>query len=185
MQDTTIRLKVDGSPAINPLKQVTKETKKLENAVRNTNGQLKNAKGRFSGVGTGARKAAQGIKALGLAAKSFLGPIGLTLSAVTAVTAGFKGFVEADKARAAVKTLGVDAQRLEMQLTGVVARTKGAASSNQLLAASYDVASAGFNRAADISKILEASVRGASGGMTDIATVSDAARQFECLFQGT
>ena len=175
MQDTTIRLKVDGSPAINPLKQVTKETKKLENAVRNTNGQLKNAKGRFSGVGTGARKAAQGIKALGLAAKSFLGPIGLTLSAVTAVTAGFKGFVEADKARAAVKTLGVDAQRLEMQLTGVVARTKGAASSNQLLAASYDVASAGFNRAADISKILEASVRGASGGMTDIATVSDAA----------
>ena len=47
MQDTTIRLKVDGSPAINPLKQVTKETKKLENAVRNTNGQLKNAKGRF------------------------------------------------------------------------------------------------------------------------------------------
>ena len=49
------------------------------------------------------------------------------------------------------------------------------ASTNQLLAASYDVASAGFGKAADITKILEASLLGAVGGMTDIGTVSDAA----------
>tara|TARA_R100000030_G_scaffold98340_1_gene88168 strand:+ start:302 stop:2338 length:2037 start_codon:yes stop_codon:yes gene_type:complete len=123
----------------------------------------------------GAGAAGVSAKALGAAVKGILGPLSLVATAAGAVVGGFKGFVEADKARAAVKTLGVDVKTLEGQLVGVVARTGGLASTNQLLAASYDVASAGFGKAADITKILEASLLGAVGGMTDIGTVSDAA----------
>jgi len=123
----------------------------------------------------GAGAAGVSAKALGAAVKGILGPLSLVATAAGAVVTGFKGFVEADKSRAAVKTLGVDVQTLEGQLVGVVARTGGLASSNELLAASYDVASAGFSKAADITKILEASLLGAVGGMTDINTVSDAA----------
>jgi TP901 family phage tail tape measure protein len=123
----------------------------------------------------GAGAAGVSAKALGAAVKGILGPLSIVATAAGAVVSGFKGFVEADKARAAVQTLGVDVQTLEGQLVGVVARTGGLASSNELLAASYDVASAGFGKAADITKILEASLLGAVGGMTDIGTVSDAA----------
>lgn len=175
MAESTIKLLVDASGAVAPLKRVTKETEKLEGATRDANGRLRDSKGKFIGVGQGAKGAAAGVKGLGVAIKGALLPLGLLVSAGAAITSVFKGFVEADKARGAVKTLGVNVQTLEMQLTGVVAKTKGLASVNQLLAASYDVASAGFSKAADISKILEASVLGASGGMTDIATVSDAA----------
>ena len=170
MQDTTIRLKVDGSPAINPLKQVTKETKKLENAVRNTNGRLKDAKGRFIGVGTGARGAAKGVNALGVALKAAL----LPLAGFAVAGKFFQGFQEADRAAAAVKTLGVNAKELQKQLEGVARRSDGLASTTQLMAAAYDVASAGFSNASDNSKILEASLKGAIGGMSDVATVSDA-----------
>ena len=106
------------------------------------------------GAAKGMGAAAVSVKGLGAAFKAALGPLGLAITAIGAVTAGVRGFVEADKARAAVRTLGVDAEALEGQLVGVVANTKGLASSNELLAASYDVASAGFSKAADISKIL-------------------------------
>ncbi len=143
--------------------------------MKSTQGTLRGMASSGFGAAKGMGAAAVSVKGLGAAFKAALGPLGLAITAVGAVTAGLKGFVEADKARAAVQTLGVDAQALESQLVGVVARTNGLASSNQLLAASYDVASAGFGQAADIAKILEASVLGAVGGMTDIATVSDAA----------
>ena len=143
--------------------------------MKSTQGTLRGMASSGFGAAKGMGAAAVSVKGLGAAFKAALGPLGLAVTAIGAVTAGVKGLVEADKARAAVQTLGVDAQALESQLVGVVARTNGLASSNQLLAASYDVASAGFGQAADIAKILEASVLGAVGGMTDIATVSDAA----------
>jgi TP901 family phage tail tape measure protein len=179
---SNIQLRVNSTQAVKALNSANVAAKKLNATLQRSQGAMKSTQGTLRGMassGFGAAKgmgaAAVSVKGLGAAFKAVLGPLGLVLTGVGAVTAGLKGFVEADKARAAVRTLGVDAKALEDQLVGVVANTKGLASSNQLLAASYDVASAGFSKAADITKILEASVFGAVGGMTDIATVSDAA----------
>lgn len=179
---SNIQLRVNSTQAVKALNSANVAAKKLNATLQRSQGAMKSTQGTLRGMassGFGAAKgmgaAAVSVKGLGAAFKAALGPLGLAVTAIGAVTAGLKGFVEADKARAAVQTLGVDAQALESQLVGVVARTNGLASSNQLLAASYDVASAGFGQAADIAKILEASVLGAVGGMTDIATVSDAA----------
>ena len=179
---SNIQLRVNSTQAVKALNSANIAAKKLNATLERSKGAMKSTQGTMRGMasaGFGAAKgmgaAAVSVKGLGAAFKAALGPLGLAITAIGAVTAGVKGFVEADKARAAVRTLGVDAEALEGQLVGVVANTKGLASSNQLLAASYDVASAGFSKAADIAKILEASTFGAVGGMTDIATVSDAA----------
>jgi len=169
--ESTIKLLVDASGAVGPLKKVTKETEKLEGATRDTNGRLRDSKGKFIGVGVGARGAAKGVNALGVALKAAL----LPLAGFAVVSKIFQGFQEADRAAAAVKTLGVNAKELQKQLEGVAKRSDGLASTTQLMAAAYDVASAGFSDASDNAKILEASLKGAIGGMSDVATVSDAA----------
>ena len=171
MAESTIKLLVDASGAVGPLKKVTKETEKLEGATRDTNGRLRDSKGKFIGVGVGARGAAKGVNALGVALKAAL----LPLAGFAVVSKIFQGFQEADRAAAAVKTLGVNAKELQKQLEGVAKRSDGLASTTQLMAAAYDVASAGFSDASDNAKILEASLKGAIGGMSDVATVSDAA----------
>ena len=179
---SNIQLRVNSTQAVKALNSANVAAKKLNATLERSKGAMKSTQRTMRGMasaGFGAAKgmgaAAVSVKGLGAAFKAVLGPLGLAVTAVGALTAGVQGFVEADKARAAVRTLGVDAEALEGQLVGVVANTKGLVSSNELLAASYDVASAGFSKAADISKILEASTFGAVGGMTDIATVSDAA----------
>lgn len=179
---SNIQLRVNSTQAVKALNSANVAAKKLNATLERSKGAMKSTQRTMRGMasaGFGAAKgmgaAAVSVKGLGAAFKAVLGPLGLAVTAVGALTAGVQGFVEADKARAAVRTLGVDAEALEGQLVGVVANTKGLVSSNKLLAASYDVASAGFSKAADISKILEASTFGAVGGMTDIATVSDAA----------
>ena len=86
----------------------------------------------------------------------------------------FKGFNEAEQARTAVKTLGVDVDVLSNNLLHLSNSLEGAYSQTELLAASYDVASAGFTDAAEASQVLEASALGAVGGMSDLGTVSDA-----------
>ena len=50
----------------------------------------------------------------------------------------------------------------------------GQASQLDLLAASYDVASAGFGKTAELTDVLKASQLGATGGFSDLATVADA-----------
>jgi len=86
----------------------------------------------------------------------------------------FKGFNEAEQARTAVKTLGVDVDVLSNNLLHLSNSLEGAYSQTELLAASYDVASAGFTDAAEASQVLEASALGAVGGMSELGTVSDA-----------
>ena len=86
----------------------------------------------------------------------------------------FKGFNEAEQARTAVRTLGVDVDVLSNNLLHLSNSLEGAYSQTELLAASYDVASAGFTDAAEASQVLEASALGAVGGMSDLGTVSDA-----------
>lgn len=174
-QETVLRFRVETADANRKVAKLEEQVRKLEVALKKSGGTSRSAATGMKAFASGAGAAGVSAKALGAAVKGILGPLSLVATAAGAVVGGFKGFVEADKARAAVRTLGVDVNTLEGQLVGVVARTGGLASTNQLLAASYDVASAGFGKAADITKILEASLLGAVGGMTDIGTVSDAA----------
>jgi len=173
--ESVLRFRVETADANRKVAKLEDQVRKLEIALKATGGTSRNAATGMKAFSQGAGAAGVSAKALGAAVKGILGPLSLVAAAAGAVVGGLKGFVEADKSRAAVKTLGVNVETLEGQLVGVVARTGGLASTNELLAASYDVASAGFGRAADITKILEASLKGAVGGMTDIATVSDAA----------
>ena len=103
-----------------------------------------------------------------------LGKLAGAFAGLTVADKFFKGFAEADKARAAVRSLGVNVTELEANLKRVSVESGNLASTTELLAASYDVASAGFGNAADNAAVLEASLKGAVGGMSDIATVSDA-----------
>ena len=103
-----------------------------------------------------------------------LGMVGSGLLVAGAIRNYFKGFNEAERARTAVKSLGVDVDILSSNLLHLSNSLEGAYSQTELLAASYDVASAGFTDAAEAAQVLEASALGAVGGMSDLGTVSDA-----------
>ncbi len=105
---------------------------------------------------------------------SLVGQLGLALGAVGVARNFFKGFQEADKAAAAVSTLGVNAEKLKKELLTLSAEQGGLTSQTELLAASYDVASAGFNSAAQATDVLRASSLGAVGGLSDLNTVANA-----------
>ena len=100
--------------------------------------------------------------------------VGSGLLVAGAIRNYFKGFNEAERARTAVKSLGVDVDILSSNLLHLSNSLEGAYSQTELLAASYDVASAGFTDAAEAAQVLEASALGAVGGMSDLGTVSDA-----------
>ena len=100
--------------------------------------------------------------------------VSAALAGVGAVGGILRGFQEAEDAAAAVRTLGVNSQRLKKELAGVSQELKGTVSETKLLAASYDVASAGFNNAASAAQILKASALGAKGGLSDLNTVANA-----------
>ena len=106
--------------------------------------------------------------------RSSVAKLGVRLAQVEIARRYFKGFAEADKAAAAVRTLGVNSEKLQRQLLAVSNETKGLVSQTQLLEASYDVASAGFNDAASAANILKAATLGAVGGLSDLNTVADA-----------
>ena len=105
------------------------------------------------------------------------GAVGKLLGGFAAVDRArrfFKGFAEADKAAAAVQTLGVNADKLKRELLGVSNELEGLVSQTQLTTAAYDVASAGFTDAAGAANILKAASLGAVGGLSDLGTVADA-----------
>jgi len=130
------------------------------------------------------RQAVSGLKAaqrhVGLlngATKGLLrtmGPLTVAFTGVALVRNYFKGFNEAEKATQALKTLGVEADRLNEKLLGVSNSLGGLYSQTQLTTAAYDVASAGFVKAADAAAVLEAAALGAKGGLSDLNTVGNA-----------
>jgi TP901 family phage tail tape measure protein len=147
--DALLRIKADV--------QGENNIRKLGNSMQGVTGQVKNLQNAVSGLSAS-------FQALGTA-----------FVVGDAARRYFKGFDEAQKASAAVRTLGVDSKDLEGQLLGVSNRLGGLYSQTQLLTAAYDVASAGFSNAADNAKILEAAAKGATGGLSDINTVGNAA----------
>jgi len=115
------------------------------------------------------RRVSKSVNVLGTALKA-LPFIGIA----EAARRFFGGFAEADKATAAIRTLGVDADKLKPKLLGVSNELKGLVSQTELTAAAYDVASAGFTNATDAAQILKAASLGAVGGLSDLNTVADA-----------
>jgi TP901 family phage tail tape measure protein len=165
-----VAINVDSRNAVSKLRQVEQASSKLDQTYQDLNGRLRDANGRFIKAGEAAQAASGKVNILGNAVKN----LAAQLVVADLARRFFKGFDEAEKAAAAVRTLGVDSKALEAQLLGVSNRLGGLYSQTQLLAASYDVASAGFANAADNAKILEASAKGATGGLSDINTVADA-----------
>ena len=170
MAQSSVQLIVDASKALTPLKQTEQATRKLESAVNDANGRLRDSKGRFIGAGQEAERASKKVDLLTAGLKRLAAQLVLADLA----RRYFQGFNEAEKAAAAVRTLGVNSDVLEKKLLDVSNRLGGLYSQTQLLAASYDVASAGFANAADNAKVLEAAALGATGGLSDLNTVGNA-----------
>ncbi len=80
-----------------------------------------------------------------------------------------------DDAKAAVRTLGVNAEDLGDKLLELSRSTGSNTSAVDLLKASYDVASSGFSNTGDALSILAASQDLAVGGFTNLDTAADAA----------
>ena len=100
--------------------------------------------------------------------------LGLLTTAAVGLANAFNTLKTQDFAIAKVKTLGVNAEELTKNLREVSKELKGQASVAELTGAAYDVASAGFNNAADAAKVLKAASLGATGGFADINTVANA-----------
>jgi len=171
LAEQTLLLKILSSGAERKLKQLEDKMNAFEKAAKKAQGTLPKTNKQIKDTGKAANESAKGI---GNLQKKLLG-LGKTIAVGAGVMTWFRGFAEADRASGAVKTLGVNVEELKKQLFDVSVASGNLRSQTELLAASYDVASAGFTSAADISKILAASVDGAVGGMTTMAKVSDAA----------
>jgi len=176
-----VAIRFETSQAKRATKDLTSDTKKLQEAVRGSQSALEK-QGRAAGAaaagttkfGASAKLAAPGVRALGAAVKAALGPVGLLLSAAGAMTQAFQVLSQQDFAEAKVRSLGVNSKELVGRLKGVSNELQGQASVVDLTSAAYDVASAGFTKAADAAGILKAASQGATGGFSDINTVGDA-----------
>jgi len=178
---SNVELRVGATQAITALKNVNTQAQKFNQTVNGTNSKLKDAnkalpmlsKG-FFGAGAGAKGAALGFRTAGVALATALGPLTAGLTLVAALTKTFGNLAAQDFANAKVRALGVDAENLTPALASLSNELSGQVSKLDLLAASYDLASAGFGEVAELTDVLKASQLGASGGFSDLATVADA-----------
>ena len=181
MAVSNVELRVGATQAITALKNVNTQAQKFNNTVNGTNSKLKDAnralpiigKG-FFGAGAGAKRAALGFRTAGAALATALGPLTAGITLVAALTKTFGNLARADFASARVKTLGVDVEGLKPKLATLSNELSGQVSQLQLLESSYDLASAGFAETAEITEILKAAQLGATGGFSDLQTVTDA-----------
>ena len=181
MAVSNVELRVDAKQAITALRSVDVQANKFNNTVNGTQSKLRDPnkglsvlpKGFFA-TGNAAKGAAVGVGAFGAAMQSSLGFLFGITTAVAAFTKAFQVLQAQDFASAKVKTLGVDVDTLQPKLKSLSNELSGQASSLQLLEASYDVASAGFSKTAELTDVLTASQLGATGGFSDLGTVADA-----------
>lgn len=170
MAVAVVDVQVRSSDAVRELQRVNNTSKQLNQTITDTNGRLRDANGRFIKFGEAAQQSSAKVGLLTNAVKN----LASQLVVADIARRFFKGFDEADRAAAAVRTLGVDSKALQAQLLGVSNRLGGLYSQTQLVTAAYDVASSGFADAADAAKVLEAAAKGATGGLSDINTVGNA-----------
>ena len=174
MAESVLRFKVETLDANAKIAHLTKKVQGLEVAVKNAGGTTRAAGTGFKAFGSGAKAAAVGARGLGAALSAALGPITAVVAGAASLGQVFSVLRQQDFAEAKVRSLGVNSDELRGRLQGVSRELSGQASVLDLTAAAYDVASAGFNNAADASKILKAASQGATGGFSDINTVGDA-----------
>jgi len=178
---SNVELRVNATQAVTALRNVDAQAKKFNTTVTGTSGKLKATSGSlkllpasFNSTGIAAKGAAGSIGLAGKALVGFLGPVLGITTAVGALIKVFTNLAAADFATAKVKTLGVDADALKPKLASLSNELSGQVSQLDLLAASYDVASAGFGEVSELTDVLKASQLGATGGFSDLATVADA-----------
>ena len=174
MAETSIRFKVETRDANRKVAQLEKQVRKLEVAVVKAGGTTRTAGSGFKAFGSSAAAASVGVRGFGAALSAALGPVTAVLAAVGGLGQVFGVLKAQDFAEAKVRTLGVNSEELKGRLAGVSRELSGQASVLDLTSAAYDVASAGFNTAADASLILKAASQGATGGFSDLNTVGDA-----------
>ena len=181
MAVSNVELRVNATQAVNALKKVDTQSKKFNTTISGTSGKLKATTGSFKALpagllatGAGAKTAAGGFVTLQAALApilSFLVPI---TAGITLLTKAFDVLSKQDFAVARVKTLGVNVDELNPKLAALSNELSGQASKLDLLTASYDLASAGFTKTSEVTDILKASQLGATGGFSDLNTVTDA-----------
>jgi len=156
------------------LKKIRADSLQLEKALNGGTSALSKTRKGFSGAGVAAKGASKGVAVFGAAFKAALGPIGAALAALGGLSAAFKTIAAQDFAVAKVESLGVNSKELVARLKEVSNELNGQASVAELTGAAYDVASAGFTKAADAAEVLKAASLGATGGFSDINTVGNA-----------
>ena len=180
MAESVIRLSVinDASPK---LRVVDRDAKKLSNTVKNTNGKLndqskslKHAALGFLGLGGAAKSATPALHGAGAALKGALAPILPLIAAGAALQQAFGTLVKQDFGETKYETLGGNVEDLTSNLRALTNELQGQHSVVQLTAASYDVASAGFIKAADAADVLKAASIGSTGGFSDLNTTGNA-----------
>ena len=181
MAVSNVELRVNATQAITALRKVDVQAKKFNQTVNGTGSKLKDAnlglrvlpKG-FFGASKGASAASLSFKAAAASLGALLGPITAGITLVAAFGKVFSTLATQDFATAKVKTLGVEVDNLTPKLATLSNQLSGQVSQLGLLEASYDVASAGFGETAELIDVLKASQLGATGGFSDLATVTDA-----------
>ena len=181
MAVSNVELRVNATQAITALKNVDVQAKKFNQTVGGTSSKLKDAnhglrllpKG-FFGAGKAANGASLAFKGAAASLATLLGPITAGITAVAAFGKVFSTLAAQDFATAKVKTLGVDVDALNPKLASLSNQLSGQVSQLNLLSASYDVASAGFGKTAELTDVLKASQLGATGGFSELGTVADA-----------
>ena len=167
--------------AIGQARQETETWRDATGRLRVANGRfIKEGADGFDNVGNAAKGATGNVTALGIAIQDKLVELGLealrrlataisdTLGAALAEAAQF------EEGSAAAATLVDDVDGLTDALAEQQDRLRGQVSTNELLAASYDVLSAGFTEAGEAAEITGESARGAIAGFSDVGTVTDA-----------
>jgi hypothetical protein len=143
-----VAINIDGKQAQSLLKAIQGEVEKL-------NGSFDQIPKKTGGI----------FDKLKGAASSAIGQLAAITGAAVTLRQAFTTLADQSKAEGALRTLGVDADVATQQFTQLSKELKGQASVVELTAAAYDVASAGFLKTADQTKILEAATKGAVGGM--------------------
>ncbi len=164
-----------GVKGLSEVEKATKRIEALEKNVKDLEASARKTGSALPVVGKGAKGAAAGMKAFGASINAALGPIAPLLAAVAGLGKAFQTLSAQDFAEAKVRTLGTNSDDLVVSLNNVSRELQGQASVAELTGAAYDVASAGFTKAADSAEILRAASLGATGGFSDINTVANAA----------
>ena len=181
MAVSNVELRVSATQAITALRKVDIQAKKFNQTVNGTGSKLKDAnlglrvlpKGFFA-AGKGASAASLSFKAAAASLGTLLAPITAGITLIAAFGKVFSTLAAQDFATAKVKTLGVEVDTLTPKLATLSNELSGQVSQLGLLEASYDVASAGFGETSELIDVLKASQLGATGGFSDLATVTDA-----------